>query len=170
MLSNQQQSLLSAKVQQDFSGIRILAAHRREERAYERFQKAADEYKFRTLDLVKVDAMFMPIIVMLVGLSTILTIYVGGLRVFSGDLQLGHIFQFVFYVNLLTWPFASVGWVTSLVQKAVCEPSAHQRLPGCRSRDRRTPPMHPRTSKAASRFKGVGLTYPRLGNPRPRRM
>ena len=60
----------------------------------------------------------MPIIVLLVGLSTILTVYVGGLRVISGQLEVGHIFQFVFYVNLLTWPFASVGWVTSLVQKA----------------------------------------------------
>ena len=113
-----QQSIISAKVQQDFSGIRVLAAHRREQNAMARFRAAADAYKFRSLDLVKVDAMFMPIIVMLVGLSTILTIYVGGLRVFAGELQLGHIFQFVFYVNLLTWPFASVGWVTSLVQKA----------------------------------------------------
>ena len=60
----------------------------------------------------------MPIIVLLVGLSTILTVYVGGRRVISGELEVGHIFQFVFYVNLLTWPFASVGWVTSLVQKA----------------------------------------------------
>ena len=158
----QQQSLLSAKVQQDFSGIRILAAHRREERAYERFQKAADEYKFRTLDLVKVDAMFMPIIVMLVGLSTILTIYVGGLRVFSGDLQLGHIFQFVFYVNLLTWPFASVGWVTSLVQKAA---ASQVRINAFLD----VVPEIVNTADAPSdiqgriTFKGVGLTYPDSG-------
>lgn len=114
----QQQSLLSSMVQQAYSGIRVLIAHRREDRIERRFQSEADLYKTRTLDLVKVDALFMPIIVMLVGLSTILTIYVGGRRVLSGDLELGHIFQFVFYVNLLTWPFASVGWVTSLVQKA----------------------------------------------------
>ena len=79
-----QQSLLSAMVQQAFAGIRVLVAHRREARAEARFAHEADLYKTRTLDLVKVDALFMPIIVMLVGLSTILTIYVGGLRVLAG--------------------------------------------------------------------------------------
>ena len=157
-----QQSLLSAKVQQDFAGIRVLAAHRREQRAFERFRAAADEYKFRTLDLVKVDAMFMPIIVMLVGLSTILTIYVGGLRVFSGALQLGHIFQFVFYVNLLTWPFASVGWVTSLVQKAAASQARINAFlevePEIANRA-----AHPREIEGRISFKGVGLTYPDSG-------
>jgi ATP-binding cassette subfamily B protein len=157
-----QQSLLSANVQQYFSGIRILAAHNREQRAFERFRDAADEYKFRTLDLVKIDAMFMPIIVMLVGLSTILTIYVGGLRVFSGDLQLGHIFQFVFYVNLLTWPFASVGWVTSLVQKAAASQGRINAfldvVPDIRNTAPRPHPVEGRIT-----FKEVGLTYPDSG-------
>ncbi len=73
-----QQSVLSSMVQQAYSGIRVLVSHRREGRAEQRFASEADQYKMRTLDLVKVDALFMPIIVMLVGLSTILTIYVGG--------------------------------------------------------------------------------------------
>lgn len=157
-----QQSAVSAKVQQDFSGIRILAAHRREARAMERFREAANQYKFLSLDLIKVDAMFMPIIVMLVGLSTILTIYVGGLRVFSGALQLGHIFQFVFYVNLLTWPFASVGWVTSLVQKAAASQA--------RINDFLQVEPEIRNSATAAQdikgriaFKNVGLTYPDSG-------
>lgn len=154
-----QQSLISAKVQQDFSGIRVLAAHRREQRAMERFRAAADEYKFRSLDLVKVDAMFMPIIVMLVGLSTILTIYVGGLRVFSGDLQLGHIFQFVFYVNLLTWPFASVGWVTSLVQKAAASQARINAFLEVES-DIVNSASHPAEIEGNITFQNVGLTYP----------
>ena len=62
--------------------------------------------------------MFIPLVILLVGLSTVLTVYVGGMQVINGKLELGHIFQFIFYVNILTWPFASVGWVTSLVQKA----------------------------------------------------
>lgn len=157
-----QQSLLSTKVQQDFSGIRILAAHRREERAIARFSAAADEYKMRTLDLVKVDAMFMPIIVMLVGLSTILTIYVGGLRVFSGDLELGHIFQFVFYVNLLTWPFASVGWVTSLVQKAA---ASQDRINAFLDvvPDIQSGAEDPMEVKGGIAFRDVSLTYPDSG-------
>ena len=159
-----QQSLLSAMVQQAYAGIRVLVAHRREARAEERFANEADLYKTRTLDLVKVDALFMPIIVMLVGLSTILTIYVGGLRVLAGDLELGHIFQFVFYVNLLTWPFASIGWVTSLVQKASASQARINAFlevePDIAS------PENPADSgdiRGHIEFKGVGLTYPDSG-------
>jgi ATP-binding cassette subfamily B protein len=112
------QSGLSTFVQQHIAGIRVLKSFQREHDASHRFTKIADDYKGSVLKLVKTEALFMPIIVLLVGLSTILTVYVGGRRVISGDLEVGHIFQFVFYVNLLTWPFASVGWVTSLVQKA----------------------------------------------------
>jgi ATP-binding cassette subfamily B multidrug efflux pump len=112
------QSAVSSFVQQHIAGIRVLKSFHRELAAAKRFDEETDAYKDKVLDLVKVEAMFMPLIVLLVGLSTILTVYVGGHRVASGDLELGHIFQFVFYVNLLTWPFASVGWVTSLVQKA----------------------------------------------------
>ena len=113
-----QQSGLSTFVQQHIAGIRVLKSFQRENDAAMRFSKEADRYKASALDLVKTEALFMPIIVLLVGLSTILTIYIGGQRVIAGELEVGHIFQFVFYVNLLTWPFASVGWVTSLVQKA----------------------------------------------------
>ena len=112
------QSGLSTFVQQHIAGIRVLKSFQREHDASHRFTKIADDYKGSVLKLVKTEALFMPIIVLLVGLSTILTVYVGGRRVISGELEVGHIFQFVFYVNLLTWPFASVGWVTSLVQKA----------------------------------------------------
>jgi ATP-binding cassette subfamily B protein len=100
------------------SGIRVLKAYNREAFARKNFEKESNEYKKRALSLVKVDALFMPIIMLLVGLSTILTIYIGGIKVVDGSLELEHIFQFVFYVNMLTWPFASVGWVTSLVQQA----------------------------------------------------
>lgn len=159
-----QQSLLSAMVQQAFAGIRVLVAHRREARAEARFAHEADLYKTRTLDLVKVDALFMPIIVMLVGLSTILTIYVGGLRVLAGDLELGHIFQFVFYVNLLTWPFASIGWVTSLVQKASASQTRINAFLDVKP-DIASPENPVRNGDIEGRiaFRHVGLTYPDSG-------
>ena len=159
-----QQSLLSAMVQQAYAGIRVLVAHRREARAEARFAAEADLYKTRTLDLVKVDALFMPIIVMLVGLSTVLTIYVGGLRVLSGDLELGHIFQFVFYVNLLTWPFASIGWVTSLVQKASASQARINAFLDV-APDIASPASPARTGDIQGRiaFRNVGLTYPDSG-------
>ena len=117
-LLQHQQSALSTMVQENISGIRVVKAYHREVQSILRFQEESDTYKSRALGLVKVEALFMPIIVLLVGLSTILTIYIGGLKVIEGNLDLGAIFAFVFYVNMLTWPFASVGWVTSLVQKA----------------------------------------------------
>ncbi|MEO0404032.1 MAG: ABC transporter ATP-binding protein, partial [Bacteroidota bacterium] len=113
-----QQSQLSTMVQENISGIRVLKAYHREVQSINAFKQNSDTYKIRVLNLVKVEALFMPIIVLLVGLSTILTIFIGGNKVINGELDLGAIFSFVFYVNMLTWPFASVGWVTSLVQKA----------------------------------------------------
>ncbi len=113
-----QQSHLSSMVQESVSGVRVLKAYNREKHSEKTFTEASDLYKMRALDLVKVDALFLPIIVLLVGLSTVMTIYIGGQKVIAGEIEIGVVFTFVFYVNMLTWPFASVGWVTSLVQKA----------------------------------------------------
>lgn len=114
----EQQSFLSTIVQETFSGIRVIKSHVKEEATEARFNKEADEYKSRSLDLVKTQAFFMPTIVLLIGVSTVLTVYVGGLQAQTGIITPGEIAEFVLYVNLLTWPFASVGWVTSLVQRA----------------------------------------------------
>lgn len=113
-----QQSTLSSLVQDSISGIRVIKSYNREQQREALFTSESDLYKKTALSLVKVDALFMPIITLLVGLSTVLTIYIGGIKVNSGELQVEQIFTFVFYVNMLTWPFASVGWVSSLVQKA----------------------------------------------------
>ena len=117
-LVQQQQSRLSAIVQESISGIRILRAFGRESSYSSTFTEESEHYKKKQLELVRTDALFMPVIVILVGLSTILTVYIGAHKVMSGELSPGVIVQFVFYVNILTWPFAVVGWVTSLVLKA----------------------------------------------------
>lgn len=117
-LVQQQQSRLSTLVQESISGIRMLRAFSREEHFTKTFAKESDFYKKKQLQLVRIDALFMPVIVILVGLSTLLTVYIGAQKVIAGELSAGVIVQFVFYVNILTWPFAVVGWVTSLVQKA----------------------------------------------------
>jgi ATP-binding cassette subfamily B multidrug efflux pump len=113
-----QQSALSTMVQETTSGIRVLKSLGREKYFEEVFAEASDDYKKKQLQLVKTDALFMPVIILLVGLSTILTVYVGAQKVMAGEISPGVIVQFVFYVNILTWPFAIVGWVSSLVQKA----------------------------------------------------
>jgi len=113
-----QQSALSTMVQEAFSGIRVLKAFNRQRTSQENFEKACNTYKVLSLRQVKVDALFMPSIILLIGLSTIITIYVGGIKAIEGEITIGNIAEFVIYVNMLTWPFASVGWVTSLVQRA----------------------------------------------------
>lgn len=112
------QSKLSTMVQESISGIRILKGFHREKYFSGLFEKESTQYKEKQLRLVKVDAFFMPVMVILVGLSTLLTVFVGAHKVMEGEISAGVIVQFVFYVNILTWPFAIVGWVTSLVQKA----------------------------------------------------
>ena len=116
----QQQSRLSTLAQESFSGVRVLKAYAKEPMAVERFKAAAADYRERSLSQAKVDALFMPSIMLLIGLSTVLTILVGGIKLIQGDptVTVGNIAEFVIYVNMLTWPFASVGWVTSLIQQA----------------------------------------------------
>ena len=161
----QAQSNISSFVQQHMAGIRVLQSFHREAPAAQHFERESDAYKVRALDLVKVEAMFMPLIVLLVGMSTMLTIYVGGQRVAAGVLELGHVFQFVFYVNLLTWPFASVGWVTSLVQKAEASMARildflHATPDVANPEEGRTAPL---TSRGGLAFDNVSWTYPETG-------
>ncbi len=116
----QQQSRLSTLAQESFSGIRVLKTYAKEPMAVGRFREAAEDYRNRSLEQAKVDALFMPAIMLLIGLSTVLTILIGGLKLINGDptVSVGNIAEFVIYVNMLTWPFASIGWVTSLIQQA----------------------------------------------------
>lgn len=113
-----QQSRLSTLTQEAFSGIRVLKAYNRQRFIQRDFTRECNTYKVLSLSQVKVDALFMPAIILLIGLSTIITIYVGGIKAIQGEISIGNIAEFVIYVNMLTWPFASVGWVTSLVQRA----------------------------------------------------
>jgi ATP-binding cassette subfamily B protein len=109
---------LSTYVQEAFSGIRVLKSFVREADSAARFETESNRYKEKTLGLTRVDALFYPLIMALVGISTILTVYVGGRQVIAGTLSAGNIAEFILYVYLLTWPVASLGWTTSMVQRA----------------------------------------------------
>jgi ATP-binding cassette subfamily B multidrug efflux pump len=112
------QSKLSTFVQEAFSGIRVLKSFNREADSVAKFEKETDVYKTQSLKLTKVQALFFPIIATLIGLSTILTVWAGSTEVIRGSLTLGNIAEFIIYVNLLTWPVTSLGWTSSLVQRA----------------------------------------------------
>lgn len=111
-------SSLSTFVQEAFSGIRVLKAFVREEDSANEFTKASVDYKEKSIRLTKVEALFFPLILALIGLSTILTVYVGGRQVIAGEIGYGIIAEFILYVNILTWPVTSLGWVTSIIQRA----------------------------------------------------
>ncbi|MBL4862015.1 MAG: ABC transporter ATP-binding protein, partial [Crocinitomicaceae bacterium] len=113
-----EQSYMSTLVQETFSGIRVAKAYSREKEINEKFARSAEAYKDKNMRLVLVNALFMPTIFALIGISTILCIYLGGLLHFDNAINQGDIIKFIFYVNILTWPFASVGWVISLIQRA----------------------------------------------------
>tara|TARA_B110000879_G_scaffold47912_1_gene67483 strand:- start:11 stop:1777 length:1767 start_codon:yes stop_codon:yes gene_type:complete len=113
-----QLSKLSSISQETFSGIRVIKSYTQEAFANAQFMDAAEDYKSKNLDLVKVNALFFPLMILLIGLSTLFTIYIGGLEAIAGNIQIGDIATFVIYVNMLTWPVASLGWVTSIVQRA----------------------------------------------------
>jgi ATP-binding cassette subfamily B protein len=112
------QSRLSTFVQEAFSGIRVLKSFNREHESTTNFDKESESYRRQSLKLTKVQSLFFPLIMGLIGLSTILTVYAGSAEVISGNLTFGNIAEFIIYVNMLTWPVTSLGWTSSLVQRA----------------------------------------------------
>ena len=113
-----QLSKLSSISQETFSGIRVIKSYTQEDFVQNQFMDAAQDYKQKNLDLVRVNALFFPLMILLIGLSTLFTIYIGGLESIAGHIKVGDIATFVIYVNMLTWPVASLGWVTSIVQRS----------------------------------------------------
>ncbi len=109
---------LSSFVQERFSGIRIIKSYVREDYTRNMFEIQSNDYKRDSMGLVKVSALFYPTMLLLIGLSTILTIYIGGIQVMNGSITAGNIAEFIIYINQLTFPVTMLGWVTSLIQRA----------------------------------------------------
>ena len=112
-------STLSSSTQEFFSGIWITKAYALETQTEETFSNLANAQREKRLGLSKIQAVFYPLMLLLIGASNLLVIYIGGQQYMDGQIQdLGTIAEFIIYVNMLTWPVASIGWVTSLVQEA----------------------------------------------------
>lgn len=111
-------SNLSTFVQEAFSGIRVIKAYGREQDSADKFAEESNEYRHRSIQLGNVNAWFSPLILSLIGVSTILTVYVGGQQAIQGKVSTGNIAEFLIYVNMLTWPVTSLGWVISIAQRA----------------------------------------------------
>ncbi|MGB4400830.1 MAG: ABC transporter ATP-binding protein [Daejeonella sp.] len=158
----EQLSELSNFVQETFSGIRVIKAYVREADVRNRFDAESEHYKTQSMALVQVQALFFPIILLLVGLSTIITVYVGGKEVMRGTISAGNIAEFIVYVTQLTFPVMSLGWVTSLIQRAA---ASQKRI----NEFLHTPPEIVSNKTEASSLKGhiefrnVSFTYPDTG-------
>ncbi|MCG9881502.1 MAG: ABC transporter ATP-binding protein/permease, partial [Bacteroidia bacterium] len=113
-----QLSALTSFVQEAFSGIRVVKAFASEQASAAKFEKETQLYREKQMSLAKVDAFFFPLMVFLTGLSSLITIYIGGLEVIAGRASMGNIAEFVIYINILIWPVTSLGYTSSLIQRA----------------------------------------------------
>lgn len=158
----EQLSRLSSFVQERFSGIRVIKSYVREQQVQEVFATESISYKNKSMNLVKVQALFFPVMLLLVGLSTILTIYIGGKQVIDGDITPGNIAEFIIYINLLTFPVTMLGWVTTLIQRAAASQKRIneflQLQPDITSKS-----DAPVDFKGKISFENVSFTYPDTG-------
>ena len=157
-----QLSHLTSVAQESFSGIRVIQAYAREKTTALYFEKECDEYKQLSLGLARVDALFQPLMVLLIGLSVLLTIFVGGWQVMEGKLSTGDLAEFLFYVNMMTWPVTSLGWVVSIIQRAAASQKRIDEFLNTQPDVTATGFPH-HTLKGAIVFEDVHFTYPDTG-------
>lgn len=117
-LLQEQMSRISTYVQEMYSGIRVIKAFAAELKLGKTFENESEVYKKRALSLVQVNALFIPLIILLIGLCNLITIYIGGKLYINGSASAGNIAEFFMYVSRLTWPVAAIGWVTAIIQRA----------------------------------------------------
>ncbi|MDC0923967.1 ABC transporter ATP-binding protein [Flavobacteriaceae bacterium] len=111
-------SKLTTFTQEAFSGVKIIKTYTIEDFTNKKLERLAGDSKEKNMSLVKVQSWFFPLMILLIGISNILVIYIGGNQYMSGQIELGVLAEFIIYVNMLTWPVATVGWVTSIIQQA----------------------------------------------------
>jgi len=119
MVVQEKLSELSSFTQESFSGITLIKSYSIENKNYEDFNSLSEKCKQSQISLVKLQALFFPLMILLIGLSNLFVIYIGGIQYFEGNLEgIGTIAEFIIYVNMLTWPVASLGWISSIIQQA----------------------------------------------------
>ena len=157
-----QLSKLTAFTQEIFSGIRVTKAYVREKDFGVKFKEESDEYKERSMSLIRLNSLFFPVVMLLVGLSTAITVWIGAEKVIAGQFTYGNIAEFILYVNMLTWPIIAIGWVSSLIQRAAASQERINQL--LREKPEITFPEEGGEVKTAHLvFDHVSFTYPGTG-------
>ncbi len=154
-----QLSVLNSTAQETFSGIRVVKAYVQEEAMARFFAGQNEDFRQKSLAMGRVDALFYPLMLLLIGVSIIIAVYVGGIQVVQGKISTGNVAEFVIYVNMLTWPVTSIGWIASLIQQAAASQKRINEFlniqPAIAS------PVHdPRPIKGHVRFDRVRFQYP----------
>ncbi len=145
--------------QETFAGIRVIKAYNKSNSTIKKFNQEAENYRSIAMNLATTESLFYPVILFLPVLSTLITIYVGGLEVIKGTITYGNIGEFVIYINLLTWPVASLGWVTSIIQRAAASQKRINEFLLIQPKIKNNS-NNPLEIKGAIEFKNVKFTYP----------
>lgn len=151
-------STLSTFTQEIFSGVSVIKAYALEPQTNNDLTKLAIEGKEKSVSLAKVNAWFFPLMILLIGISNILVIYIGGKQYLAGEIEVGLIAEFILYVNMLTWPVAIVGWLTSIVQRAAASQKRINEFLNQESEIKNNP-TNTLTIKGKIEFKNVDFTY-----------
>ncbi len=157
-----QLATLNSTAQEVYSGIRVVKSYVQEPAMLRHFGNQSDDYKDKTMDLAKVNALFFPLMILLVGASTVLTVYVGGVQVAKGTVTPGNIAEFVIYVSMLTWPITALGWIASIVQQAAASQSRINEFLNV-DPTIKNPMINPVPLKGDIEFKKVDFVYPDSG-------
>ena len=178
-LINKQSEKVQAKLsdittlsQEAYSGIRILKSFVKEKLFISKLDQENELYRMHAMNLVKTNSFFFPVVMLLIGLSTIFTIYIGGKEYISDTLNTaipasekltkGNILEFVFYINMLTWPVTAIGWVTSIIQRAAASQTRINEFLTTPSKIK-NPSTSPLNLVGNIEFKNVSFTYPESG-------
>src|SRR5690606_19256056 len=154
-----QLSTLSSVVQETFSGIRVIKTYNREADKMARFAEESNRYRNAALALVKTEAVFFPLILLLIGLSTVITVYIGGLEVAKGTITSGNMTEFIVYVNQLPSPAMALAWVTSLIERAAASQKRINEFLQTQPEIRSVAHGHCE-AKGNIQFENVSFTYP----------
>lgn len=158
----QQLAKLNSIAQEVFNGIRVIKSYTQEKAMDAYFADECEEYKVKSLTLARINALFFPLMLLIIGASTIITIYFGGVQVYKGNITPGNIAEFVIYVNMLTWPVTSIGWIASIIQQAEASQKRIneflQEKPDILSTTEEKVPI-----KGEIEFRNVSFTYPDSG-------
>ena len=161
-LIQKQLSQLTSTAQEVFSGIRVIKSYVKEDQFGKYFEDECEDFKSKSLDLARISAFFFPVMIFMISASTLIVVYVGGLEVAKGNITTGNIAEFIIYVNMLTWPVTSIGWIASLIQQAEASQQRINELLNEKSTLDRSG-ISAENLEGDIRFENVSFTYPDTG-------